>query len=65
MKHFICFAMKPDLTYYHGSLLPLKDFLYFPEKNPGALSNFKPKKQKKTLPKNCFSKKFLTPQDEW
>ena len=38
--------MKPNLTYCHNSLLPLKNFLYFPEKNPGALFNPKPKTQK-------------------
>ena len=36
--------MKPDLTYYPNSLRPLKNFLYFPPKNPDALFNLKPKK---------------------
>ena len=40
--------MKPDLTYYYyNSLLPLKIFLYFPEKKqPSTLPNPKRKNKK-------------------
>ena len=29
---FICLGMEPDLTYYHNSSLPLKNFLYIPQR---------------------------------
>ena len=31
LKNSLYFEMKPDLTCYHNSLLPLKNFLYFSE----------------------------------
>ena len=53
--------MKPDLTYYKNSFLLLKNFLYFPEKKPGGISNPKPKVKKLYL-KNLsyfYKKLFL------
>ena len=38
--------MKPDLTYYHNSLLPLKKFLYFLEKKKASALS-RPKSEKK------------------
>ena len=49
-KHSLYFGIKPDLTYYHNSSLPLKIFLYFPEKDPGALLDPKLKENKKMYP---------------
>ena len=55
--------MKPDLTNYHNSSLPLKNFLHFPEKNSGALSSQNSKKENKIVYPNIFlyfSKKIIT-----
>ena len=62
MKNFICFGIKSDLTYYHGSLLPLKDFRYFPEKTLEHFPTSNPKSKKKPFPKIVFPKSFLHPR---
>ena len=54
--------MKPDLTYYHNSLLPLKNYLYFPPKKLKHTSRPKaPQKIKFPLKKFLifFRKKVL------
>ena len=43
-KKFLYFGMKPELTYYHNSSFPLKNFLYFLEKK--THHTFQPQAQK-------------------
>ena len=51
-KSFLYHRMKPDLTYYHNSLLPLKKFLYFLEKKKLAHFPDPSLKNKKIKAKN-------------
>ena len=53
-KNFLCFEMKPDLTYYHNSSLTLKNFLYFPEKKTLAYFPTPSPKDKTIFPKKSI-----------
>ena len=56
--------MKPDLTYYHNSLLPLKKFLYFLEKKKLAPFPDPSLKNKKIKAKNRKTNKQTNKQKQ-